>query len=157
MKITLLVIGKTDKTFVKQAIDEYEKRLKHYIPFEMKVIPDIKNVKNLSESQQKIKEGEQILSQVKHGDFLILLDERGKSFSSVEFSDFLQKKMLTGIKNLLIVVGGPYGFSQEVYDRSQSKISLSKMTFSHQMIRMIFVEQIYRAMTILKGEPYHHQ
>jgi len=157
MKITLLVIGKTDKTFVKQAIDEYEKRLKHYIPFEMKVIPDIKNVKNLSESQQKIKEGEQILSQVKNGDFLILLDERGKSFSSVEFSDFLQKKMLTGIKNLLIVVGGPYGFSQEVYDRSQSKISLSKMTFSHQMIRMIFVEQIYRAMTILKGEPYHHQ
>lgn len=157
MKITLLVIGKTDKAFVKDALDEYQKRLKHYLSFQIEVIPDIKNAKNLSEEQQKNKEGELILSKVKSGDHLILLDERGISYSSVEFSGFIQKKMLAGIKNLLIVVGGPYGFSKQVYDRSQSKISLSKMTFSHQMIRMIFVEQIYRAMTILKGEPYHHE
>lgn len=156
MKVTLLVIGKTDKDFVITACNEYQKRLKHYIPYEMKIIPDIKKVKNLSEDQQKDKEGELILAQLKQGDHLILLDEGGKEFSSVEYSAYIQKKMLSGIKNLTFVIGGPYGFSDQVYKAALGKISLSKMTFSHQMIRMIFVEQLYRAMTILKGEPYHH-
>jgi len=156
MKVTLLVIGKTDKDFVINGCSEYQKRLKHYIPFEMKIIPDLKKVKNLSEDQQKEKEGELILAQLKQGDHLILLDEGGKEFSSVDYSTYIQKKMLSGIKNLVFVIGGPYGFSPQVYKASLGKISLSKMTFSHQMIRMIFVEQLYRAMTILKGEPYHH-
>lgn len=156
MKTTLLVIGKTDKDFVIKGIEEYQKRLIHYIPYEMKIIPDIKNTKNLSEQQQKQKEGELILSQVKSGDLLILLDEGGKEFSSVAFSKFIEQKMLSGIKNLIFVIGGPYGFSPDVYKEAQGKISLSKMTFSHQMIRMIFTEQLYRAMTILRNEPYHH-
>jgi len=156
MKITLLVIGKTDKDFVKRGIEEYQKRLVHYVPFELKIIPDLKNTKNLSEAQQKQKEGELILDKVKTGDTLILLDENGKEFSSVAFSKFLEQKMLSGIKNLIFVIGGPYGFSQDVYQKAQGKVSLSKMTFSHQMIRMIFVEQLYRGMTIIKGEPYHH-
>jgi len=156
MKTTLLVIGKTDKDFVKKGIEEYQKRLVHYLPYEMKIIPDIKNTKNLSEQQQKQKEGELILSQVKSGDLLILLDEGGKEFSSPGFSKFIEQKMLSGIKNLIFVIGGPYGFSPEVYKASQGKVSLSKMTFSHQMIRMIFTEQLYRAMTILRNEPYHH-
>lgn len=156
MKITLLVIGKTDKDFVKRGIEEYQKRLVHYVPFELKIIPDLKNTKNLSEAQQKQKEGELILDKIKTGDTLILLDENGKEFSSVAFSKFLEQKMLSGIKNLIFVIGGPYGFSQDVYQKAQGKVSLSKMTFSHQMIRMIFVEQLYRGMTIIKGEPYHH-
>jgi 23S rRNA (pseudouridine1915-N3)-methyltransferase len=156
MKITLLVIGKTDKDFVKRGIEEYQKRLVHYVPFELKIIPDLKNTKNLSEAQQKQKEGELILDKVKTGDTLILLDENGKEFSSVAFSKFLEQKMLSGIKNLIFVIGGPYGFSHDVYQKAQGKVSLSKMTFSHQMIRMIFVEQLYRGMTIIKGEPYHH-
>ncbi len=156
MKITLLVIGKTDKDFVIKGIEEYRKRLVHYIPFEMVVIPDIKNTKNMSEQQQKQKEGELILSKIKPADTLLLLDENGKTFSSVQFSQFIEQKMVNGNKNIVFVIGGPYGFSEEVYQKAQGKISLSKMTFSHQMIRMIFIEQLYRAMTIIKGEPYHH-
>ncbi|MFA8436250.1 MAG: 23S rRNA (pseudouridine(1915)-N(3))-methyltransferase RlmH [Marinifilaceae bacterium] len=156
MKITLLVIGKTDKDFVKLGIAEYEKRLKRYISYEMRVIPDVKKGKNLTEDLQKEKEGDLILAQIKAGDVMVLLDEGGKEFTSVEFARHLEQKMLSGIKNLVFVVGGPYGFSKEVYQRAHGKISLSRMTFSHQMIRMIFVEQVYRAMTILKGEPYHH-
>ena len=156
MKIVLLVIGKTDKDFVKTGMEEYQKRLVHYLPFEMKIIPDIKNTKNLSENQQKQKEGELILEKIKAGDTLILLDEGGKEFSSVAFSNFIEQKMVGGIKNLVFVIGGPYGFSEDVYRNAQGKVSLSKMTFSHQMIRMIFTEQLYRAMTIIKGEPYHH-
>lgn len=156
MKATLLVIGKTDKDFVKNGIEEYKKRLVHYLPFDIIYIPDLKKTKNLSESQQKQKEGALILDKVKQGDNLILLDEGGKEFSSVGFSKFMEQKMLSGIKNLVFVIGGPYGFSEDVYRKAQGKISLSKMTFSHQMIRMIFTEQLYRAMTIIKGEPYHH-
>ncbi|GAB7085989.1 23S rRNA (pseudouridine(1915)-N(3))-methyltransferase RlmH [Marinifilum fragile] len=156
MKATLLVIGKTDKDFVKKGIDEYQKRLVHYLPFEFNIIPDLKNTKNLSESQQKQKEGELILEKLKPTDTLILLDENGKEFSSVGFSKFMEQKMISGTRNLVFVIGGPYGFSEEVYKKAQAKVSLSKMTFSHQMIRMIFIEQLYRAMTILKGEPYHH-
>ncbi|RUT73393.1 23S rRNA (pseudouridine(1915)-N(3))-methyltransferase RlmH [Ancylomarina longa] len=156
MKITLLVIGKTDKEFVKKGIEEYQKRLVHYIPFELKIIPDLKSTKNLSEAQQKQKEGDLILGKIEASDCLILLDENGKEYSSAAFSNYLEKKMISGIKNLVFVIGGPYGFSEEVYKKAQGKVSLSKMTFSHQMIRMIFVEQLYRAMTIIKGEPYHH-
>ncbi|NOU61159.1 23S rRNA (pseudouridine(1915)-N(3))-methyltransferase RlmH [Marinifilum caeruleilacunae] len=156
MKATLLVIGKTDKDFVKKGIDEYQKRLVHYLPFEFKIIPDIKNTKNLSENQQKQKEGDLILDKLKPTDTLILLDENGKEFSSVGFSKFMEQKMISGTRNLVFVIGGPYGFSDDVYKKAQGKVSLSKMTFSHQMIRMIFTEQLYRAMTIIKGEPYHH-
>ena len=141
MKIGLIVIGKTDAGYFVEAINEYKNRLTHYIPFEMEVIPDIKNVKNLSEAQQKEKEGELILKALQPGDYLVLLD----------------KKMHTVPKRLVFVVGGPYGFSEAVYKAASEKISLSKMTFSHQMIRLIFIEQIYRAMTILNNEPYHHE
>lgn len=157
MKIALVVIGKTDANYFMQAINEYTNRLIHYIPFEMVVIPDIKNVKNLSEPQQKEKEGELILKTVQPGDHLVLLDEKGKDFTSMQFSVYIEKKMHTVNKRLVFVVGGPYGFSEAVYKAASEKISLSKMTFSHQMIRLIFVEQIYRAMTILNNEPYHHE
>jgi 23S rRNA (pseudouridine1915-N3)-methyltransferase len=157
MNIKLLAIGKTDNKNLQTLIEEYTKRLSFYIKFDLEVIPDIKNVKNLSESQQKEKEGELILSKLTATDQLILLDENGKSFSSVGFSDYLQKKMNTGIKTLVFVIGGPYGFSEDVYQKSQGKISLSEMTFSHQMVRLFFIEQLYRGFTILKNEPYHHQ
>ncbi len=157
MKIKLLAIGKTDDKNLQILIDDYQKRLKHYIGFEFEILPDIKNVKNLSQKQQKEKEGELILKKLKPTDTLIVLDENGKEFSSVGFSGFLQKKMNSGIKQLVFVIGGPYGFSQEVYKKAQGKISFSKMTFSHQMFRLFVVEQIYRAFTILKNEPYHHQ
>jgi len=156
MKVVFVVIGKTDASYFTEAIDEYKNRLIHYIPFEMTVIPDIKNVKNLSEVQQKEKEGELILKTLQAGDYLVLLDEHGKEFTSVQFASYIEKKMHTIPKRFVFVVGGPYGFSESVYKAAAEKISLSKMTFSHQMIRMIFVEQLYRAMTILKGEPYHH-
>ena len=133
------------------------KRIPHYISFEMKVIPDLKNSKNLSEEQQKAKEGELILQQLTSSDELLLLDEQGFEISSVDFARFLEKKMISGIKRLVLLIGGPYGFSESVYARANGKVSLSKMTFSHQMVRLIFLEQLYRAMTILKGEPYHHQ
>ncbi|MDD2438072.1 MAG: 23S rRNA (pseudouridine(1915)-N(3))-methyltransferase RlmH [Massilibacteroides sp.] len=157
MKIVLCVIGRTDADYLASAIQEYKNRLSHYIPFEMNVIPDIKNVRNLSEGQQKEKEGEAILKFMQPGDYLVLLDEKGKEFSSIKFADYLEKKRHTVSKRLVFLIGGPYGFSETVYAASQEKISLSKMTFSHQMIRLIFIEQLYRAMTILNNEPYHHE
>ena len=157
MKIKLLAIGKTDNKHLIQLIEEYQNRLKHYIKFELEVIPDIKNVKNLSEVQQKEKEGALILSKLQNTDDLVLLDDKGKHFTSIEFSQYLQEKMNSGIKQLVLVIGGPYGFSDTVYKKAIAKISLSKMTFSHQMIRLFAVEQIYRAFTILKNEPYHHE
>ena len=157
MKIKLLAIGKTDDKNLIQLIDNYQKRLQHYIKFELEIIPDIKNVKNLSEKQQKEKEGELILGKLQATDQLILLDDKGKAFTSIEFSSYLQKKMNSGIKQLVFVIGGPYGFSEAVYKKSQGKVSLSKMTFSHQMIRLFMVEQLYRGFTILKNEPYHHE
>lgn len=157
MNIKLIAVGKTDNPALQQLISTYEKRLSYYINFELQLLPDIKNSKSLSEEQQKIKEGELILSYVEPSHHLILLDERGKEYTSIAFADELQKKINTGIKQLTFVIGGPYGFSQAVYQRSNSKLSLSKLTFSHQMIRLFFVEQLYRAFTILRNEPYHHQ
>ncbi|MCR8668630.1 23S rRNA (pseudouridine(1915)-N(3))-methyltransferase RlmH [Aestuariibaculum sp. M13] len=157
MTIKLIAIGKTDSKNLQALIDDYQKRLGFYIKFSMDIIPDIKNVKNLSEAQQKVKEGDLILSKVNNTDALILLDENGKQFDSVAFSDYLQKHMNSGVKQLVFVIGGPYGFSDEVYQKANGKISLSKMTFSHQMIRLFFIEQLYRGFTILKNEPYHHR
>lgn len=157
MNIKLLAIGKTDNKNLQTLIDDYSKRLSFYVKFELEIIPDLKNAKNLSESQQKEKEGELILAKLAPTDQLILLDENGSSFSSIGFSEYLQKKMNAGIKTLVFVIGGPYGFSEEVYKKSQGKISLSAMTFSHQMVRLFIIEQIYRGFTILKNEPYHHQ
>ncbi|WP_276167167.1 23S rRNA (pseudouridine(1915)-N(3))-methyltransferase RlmH [Zobellia alginiliquefaciens] len=157
MTIKLIAIGKTDSKALLQLIAEYENRLKHYVKFELEIIPDIKNTKNLSEAQQKEKEGELILKNLSNADVLILLDENGKQFSSVDFSAYLQKKMNAGLKQLVFVIGGPYGFSSDVYNKAQGKISLSKMTFSHQMVRLFVVEQVYRAFTILRNEPYHHR
>lgn len=157
MNIKLIAIGKTDNKNLQALIDEYTKRLGFYIKFDLEVIPDIKNVKNLSESEQKVKEGQLILSKLTPTDQLILLDENGKEFNSVGFSDFLQKKMNSGIKTLVFVIGGPYGFSEEVYQKAQGKVALSQMTFSHQMVRLFVIEQIYRGFTILNNEPYHHQ
>ena len=157
MNIKLIVIGKTDNKPLQTLIDDYTKRLSFYIKFDLETIPDIKNVKNLSESQQKEKEGELILSKVAPTDQLMLLDENGSTFSSIKFADYLQKKMNSGVKTLVFVIGGPYGFSDEVYKKAQGKVSLSEMTFSHQMVRLFFIEQLYRGFTILKNEPYHHQ
>lgn len=157
MTIKLLVIGKTDSAALQILIASYEKRLKRYVKFELEIIPDIKNSKNLSEEQQKEKEGERILKICNPTDILVLLDEKGKQYSSVAFSKFLQKKMNSGIKQLVFVIGGPYGFSEEIYRKAQGKISLSSMTFSHQMVRLFFVEQLYRSFTILRNEPYHHE
>ena len=157
MNIKLIAIGKTDNKNLTLLIEEYIKRLSFYINFDLEIIPDIKNVKNLSETQQKEKEGELILSKISPTDQLILLDENGKTFSSILFSEELQKKMNSGIKTLVFVIGGPYGFSDMVYKKSFGKISLSQMTFSHQMVRLFFIEQLYRGFTILRNEPYHHQ
>jgi 23S rRNA (pseudouridine1915-N3)-methyltransferase len=157
MTIKLLAIGKTDNKQLLLLIDDYTKRLGHYINFELEIIPDLKKVKHLSESQQKAKEGELILAKLNNSDVLILLDENGKQYDSLGFADYLQKHMNSGIKQLVFAVGGPYGFSEDVYSKAIGKISLSKMTFSHQMIRLFVVEQIYRAFTILKNEPYHHR
>ena len=157
MNIKLIAIGKTDNKNLQSLIDEYQKRLSFYIKFDLEIIPDIKNVKNLSESQQKEKEGDLILSKITSTDQLILLDENGKSFTSVVFSDELQKKMNAGVKTLVFVIGGPYGFSETVYRKANGKIALSLMTFSHQMVRLFFIEQLYRGFTIIKNEPYHHQ
>lgn len=157
MKIKLLVIGKTDDKNLQVLIQKYEKRLKHYIKFDLEIIPDVKNIKKMSEKDQKEKEGQLLLKKIVPGDQLWLLDEKGEMFRSVEFSRFLQKKMNAGVKRLVLVIGGPYGFSEEVYKKSMGKISLSKMTFSHQMIRLFAVEQLYRAYSILKNEPYHHE
>lgn len=157
MTIKLLAIGKTDNKQLQALIGEYTKRLGFYIKFNLEIIPDIKNAKNLSEAQQKQKEGELILKQLKPTDVLILLDENGKQLDSVGFSQYLQKHMNSGIKQLVFVIGGPYGFSRDVYNKAQGKLSLSKMTFSHQMVRLFVIEQLYRGFTILKNEPYHHR
>jgi len=157
MKITLVAIGKTDNKNLQVLIEEYVKRLGHYVSFSLEIIPDIKNVKNLSEDQQKQAEGEEILKRLTASDNLILLDENGKSFSSFGFSEFLQKKMNSGLKNLVFAIGGPYGFSDAIYVCANGKVSLSAMTFSHQMVRLFVVEQLYRGFTILRNEPYHHR
>ena len=157
MTIKLLAIGKTDNKQLQQLIDDYTKRLGFYIKFELEIIPDLKKVKNLSEDQQKQKEGDLILSKTTPTDILILLDENGKQYDSVQFANYLQKHMNSGIKQLIFVIGGPYGFSPEVYSKARGKVSLSKMTFSHQMVRLFMIEQLYRGFTILKNEPYHHR
>lgn len=157
MKIKIIAIGKTDDHNLIQLIETYQKRLSHYVNFEIEIITDLKKVKNLTENQQKEKEGNLILKKITSTDQMILLDEKGYEFRSVEFSRFLQKKMNSGIKQLVFVIGGPYGFSELVYKKAQGKVSLSKMTFSHQMVRLIIVEQLYRGYTILKNEPYHHE
>lgn len=156
MKITLLAIGKTNAKYLQEGIEQYAKRLGHYIPFELKILPDVKTTKSLTTDKQKEMEGQMFLAAIGQGDWVTLLDERGKEFTSREFANYIDKKMVTLPKNLIFIIGGPYGFSQEMYDRANEKLSLSKMTFSHEMIRLFFIEQIYRAMTILKGEPYHH-
>jgi len=157
MTIKLIAIGKTDSKQLQELITNYIDRLQHYIRFELCIIPDLKNVKNLSEEQQKKKEGELILKELKPNDHVIILDENGKEYTSVGFSEFLQKKMNSGCKQLVLIIGGPYGFSEDIRKKAISKISFSKMTFSHQMIRLFVVEQLYRGFSILKNEPYHHQ
>lgn len=157
MKITLLTIGKTEDSYIKEGIEKYLKRLKHYISFKIVEVPELKNTKSLTIDQQKAREAEIINKNILNTDQLILLDEKGKEFSSVQFSGFLNKKMLGSVQHLVFVVGGPYGFDPSIQNRADDKISLSKMTFSHQMVRLFFVEQLYRSFTILKGEPYHHE
>ncbi|CAM4324256.1 23S rRNA (pseudouridine(1915)-N(3))-methyltransferase RlmH [Gillisia hiemivivida] len=157
MTIKLLGIGKTDDKTLQNLTDVYIKRLQFYNKFEIELIPDLKKVKNLDENQQKQKEGELILNKISTSDFVVLLDENGKQLSSVGFSEFIQKRFNSGLKQVIFIIGGPYGFSEEVYNRADTKISLSKMTFSHQMVRLFFTEQLYRAFTILKNEPYHHR
>lgn len=156
MKILLLVIGKTDEDYLITGIKKYVGRLGHYVSFEMKEIPDIRNRKTLSEEQQKKAESFLLLQQLQPGDHVVLLDENGNSYTSMAFAENLEKLMASGAKRIVFIVGGPYGFAQEVYDKANAKMALSAMTFSHQMVRLIFVEQLYRAFTILKGEPYHH-
>ena len=157
MKVALVLVGKTVNKHFVELIDEYAGRVKHYIGFDIITIPELKNTKSLSVDQQKQQEGELILKQLQAGDHIVLLDEHGKEFRSVEFSSYMEQKMQTVNKRLVFVIGGPYGFSPDVYGKANEKISLSKMTFSHQMVRLIFVEQLYRAMTIMRGEPYHHE
>lgn len=156
MQLSLIAIGKTNSPDLERLIAVYEKRLQHYIKFRLHCIPTGKNRKYSSKAQQKEKEGELLLAQLQPSDTLVLLDEKGKQFSSVAFSQFLQKKMNSGIKNLVLAVGGAYGFSKAVRERSQEKISVSQMTFSHQMVRLFVIEQLYRGFTILRNEPYHH-
>ncbi len=157
MEIELLTVGKTTIRFVIDGIEEYTRRLKHYIPYSIRTIPDIKNTSKMDQAKQKEEEGKKILEAVSNSDYVVLLDERGKQYSSVEFSAFIEKQMVAGRRKVIFVVGGPYGFSKTVYDRADSLLSLSKMTFNHEMVRLFFTEQIYRAMTIMRGEPYHHE
>lgn len=157
MKIKLIVVGKSAFDFIKEGEEVYEKRLVHYLPFEKLVLPDIKNPKNLSIEELKKKEGEMILSKITNQDFLVLMDENGNHSSSTKFASWLEQKVNDGTRSTIFVIGGAFGFSKEVYDRSNQLISLSKMTFSHQLVRVIFLEQLYRAQTIMKGEPYHHE
>lgn len=157
MKILILAIGITDDNWVKEGMHKYSKRISHYLPFEFEPINDLKNTKNLSEAQQKEKEGLLILNKIKPTDKVVLLDEKGKEYPSKKFASYMQKQMNSGVKRLVFVIGGPYGFSDELYAKVNEKIALSKMTFSHQMVRPFLLEQIYRAMTILKNEPYHHE
>lgn len=156
MKTLLLLVGKTQNKHFIAGINDYAERIGHYMPFEIKVIPELRNTKNLSEQQQKTQEGELLLKQLQPSDTMVLLDERGTEHRSVEFADWLQKKQNTS-RRLVFIIGGPYGFSEAIYKRANEMVSLSRMTFSHQMVRLVFTEQIYRACTIIKGEPYHHE
>lgn len=157
MDIELLTVGKTGIKFVTDGMEEYAGRLKRYINYSIFCLPDVKKTSALTEKQQKEAEGEMILSRLQKSDYVVLLDERGREYTSMEFADFLQKQMLAGRKKLVFIVGGPYGFSQSVYARADTKLSLSRMTFNHEMVRLFFTEQVYRGMTILRGEPYHHE
>lgn len=157
MKITLLAIGKTDDTRIEQLTQMYVDRLQHYIKFELEIIPDLKKTKNLNENQQKTEEGKLILNKLEKSDFVTLLDEKGKKYTSINFAELINKRSVSGLKRLVFIIGGPYGFSPDIYSRANSKLSLSDMTFSHQMVRLFAVEQIYRAFTILRNEPYHHE
>lgn len=157
MKIILTSVGKTDDRFLAQIIEEYRKRVNFYIPFEMKNVSDVKNTKNLSEKEQRILEGNAIAKTLQGNDYVVLLDDKGKQYSSTEFAQFIEKKTHSISKRLVFLVGGPYGFSDEIYARANEKLSLSRMTFTHQMVRLVFVEQLYRAFTILRNEPYHHE
>jgi len=157
MKITLIVVGKTDKRYILEGFAEYEKRLTHYCKVEVKVIPDVKNSKSMSASVQMQKEGEQILSSIRFPSKVILLDERGAEYTSVELARFIEKKTIAGQREITFVIGGPYGFSLDVKTSATAMLSLSRLTFSHQLVRLVFMEQLYRAMTIIKGEPYHHE
>ena len=156
MKTALILVGKTNDIHLQAIINDYAERITHYMPFEIIVIPELKNTKSLSEEQQKVREGELIMKQLTAQDTVILLDERGKQYRSLEFAKWIEKQQLTA-RRLVFVIGGPYGFSPAIYDRANGKISLSAMTFSHQLVRTIFTEQLYRACTIIKGEPYHHE
>jgi len=156
MKITFLVLGKTEDAYLKDGIDKYVKRLKHYTRLEVAELPELKNTKALTQDQQKAKEAELLFKKINATDYVILLDERGAELSSKQFATYLEKRAHAGA-DIIFIVGGPYGFDQSVYDRANDKLSLSRMTFSHQMIRLLFTEQLYRAFTILKGEPYHHE
>lgn len=157
MKAILMSVGKTDDPLFSQIIEVYKKRLKHYLHFDLEFIPDIKKVKNLSEKEHKILEGKSILKNIEPTDYVVLLDDKGKQMTSVDFSKYIEKKTHSVAKRIVFIIGGPFGFSDEVYKRASEKISLSKMTFTHQMVRLVFVEQLYRAMTILNNEPYHHE
>jgi len=157
MKITLLTVGKTEDAWIKDGTDKYLKRLKHYIKFELTELTELKNTKALRQDQQKAKEAELIFKNLATTDHVVLLDENGAELSSQKFADMLNKKMLASVQNLVFIIGGPYGFDESIYQRANEKLSLSQMTFSHQMVRVFFAEQVYRALTILKGEPYHHQ
>lgn len=157
MKVVLLVVGKTVERYFIDAIQEYCNRLKFYIPFELEVVPELKSAKNMTEAVQREKEAELIRKALHPGDYVVLLDEKGKELASKAFAVYLERKMHTVTKRLVFIVGGPYGFAEQIYERAAEKLSLSKMTFSHQMIRLLFVEQLYRAMTILHNEPYHHE
>lgn len=157
MKTLLIVIGKTDNNYLTHAVEDYLNRSSHYTPIEMKIIPDIRDVKNITQEQQKEREGKQIERFIQPGDYVVLLDEGGKEFTSMEFANWLQQRMNTVSRRLVFIIGGPYGFSKEIYALAQSKLSLSRMTFSHQMVRLIFAEQYYRALSILNNLPYHHQ
>lgn len=157
MKLKLIFVGKTDSGYLGEGCNIYEKRIKNYLPLEIVSIPALKNTKSLNIEQQKQREAKLILEKIDSSDFVVLLDEKGKEFKSVEFAQYFQSKMNSGIKSLCLIIGGPYGFSNEVYQKANQKIALSKMTFSHQMIRLLLLEQCYRAMSILKNEPYHHE
>lgn len=157
MKITLAVVGKTSTGYLEQGVAEYVRRLAHYVSFNIQYIADLKKTKSLTPDQQKVSEGKLILQNLDKSDYVVLLDEHGKEYTSMQFADYVQKRMSSGARRVVFVVGGPYGFSQDVYNRANDKLSLSKMTFSHEMIRLIFTEQLYRAYTILNHEPYHHE
>ncbi len=157
MKIVLLTVGKTEDAYIREGIDKFVKRLKHYTRLDMADLPELKNTKALTQDQQKSKEAELILKKISPNDHVVLLDEKGLEFSSVQFADYLDKKAISSVQTLFFIIGGPYGFDASLYQRANAQLALSRMTFSHQMVRLFFVEQLYRAYTIIKGEPYHHQ